>query len=99
MLASGISQEILSQENPTDDFLLLDSSGSRFFCENSSLPPLGCILEAARDEGTSSTCDLITEIAEFPLYSEGKCYGGVITLPSMCDLQDRRREFPKGPCF
>lgn len=97
MLASG---QYYPRGNPTDDFLLLDSSGSRFFfCENSSLPPLGCILEAARDEGTSSTCDLITEIAEFPLCSEGKCYGGVITLPSMCDLQDRRREFPKGPCF
>lgn len=69
------------------------------FRENSSLPPLGYILEAAGDEGTSSKCDLITEIAEFPLCSEGKCYGGVITLPSMCDLQDWRREFPKGPCF
>lgn len=33
-------------------------------------------------------CDLITEVAEFALCSEGKCQEGVITLPSMCDLQD-----------
>lgn len=39
---------------------------------------------------------LFTEVAEFPLCSEEKCYKSVIALPSMCDLQDLRTcEFPE----
>ena len=32
-------------------------------------------------------CYPITEVPEFPLCAEGKCYRSVITSPSMCDLQ------------
>ena len=65
MLAGG---QCASKRNPTDDFLL-DSAGSRFV-----QTPL-CHLKDAylRLLGTSANCDLITEVAEFPLCWEGVC--------------------------
>lgn len=66
MLACG---QCDPKRNPTDDFLL-DSAGSRFV-QNPLCHLKAGILEAAGDKGTSANCDLITEVAEFPL-----CWGG-----------------------
>lgn len=70
MLACG---QCDPKRNPTDDFLL-DSAGSRFVQTPLCHLKAG-IFEAAGDKGTSANCDLITEVAEFPL-----CWGGAVEV-------------------
>lgn len=66
------------------------------FCESASLLTYRMDSWGLVGKGAHWKCDLITEVAEFPLCSEGKCYKSVIALPSMCDLQDLRMcEFPE----
>lgn len=63
-------------------------------------PPIGWAVEASWEKAQRRKCYLITEVPEFPLCAEGKCYRSVITLPSMCDLQDLKMcEFPKRHLF
>lgn len=82
MLACG---QCDPKRNPTDDFLL-DSAGSRFV-QNPLCHLKAGILEAAGDKGTSANCDLITEVAEFPLCWGGVLWRDVIVLPRW-ELQD-----------
>lgn len=45
-------------------------------------------------------CYFVSEVADFPLCPQRKCYKSVITLPSMCDLGDLKMcEFLEASVF
>lgn len=97
MLAAG---QPYPKRNPKDYKCFSSWLHRILFCENPLCPRLGLMLEATREKVYQGKCYLITEVAEFPLCSEGKCYRSVIALPSMCDLQDLGCvEFPKASVF
>lgn len=76
------------KRNPKDCKILSSWISRILLCENSSLPTYRRDGWGPVGERAHRKCYLITEVAEFPLCSEGKCYKSVIALPSMCDLQD-----------